>query len=134
VDRVALVPVILRGWQGYFDARCFDADRNCADPCARAFAKESRDGLQNRWRVASCSVYGPVGLSQLKGIAMLTFDTWIQKKHPELLTEFKKLPKAKKAQTFYDWAKEHHPGVILREWPAAAKIRARHLRSETERE
>ena len=53
---------------------------------------------------------------------MSTFDKWMQKKHPELLTEFKKLPKAKKAQTFYNWAKENHPGVILKEWPAAAKI------------
>ncbi len=65
---------------------------------------------------------------------MSTFDTWIQKKHPELLTEFKKFTKAKKAQSFYNWARENHPGVILEEWPAVAKIRARHLRSETERE
>jgi len=70
----------------------------------------------------------------LTGIAISTFDKWVQKKHPELLTEFKKLPKAKKAQTFYDWAKENHPGVILKEWPTAAKMRARHLRSEIERE
>ena len=65
---------------------------------------------------------------------MLAFDTWIKKHHPELLTEFSRLPKAKKAQTFYNWARENHPGVILKEWPAAAKIRARHLRSEIERE
>jgi len=65
---------------------------------------------------------------------MSTFDKWIQKKHPELLTEFKKLTKAKKAQTFYNWAKENHPRVIHKEWPAVAKMRARHLRSEIERE
>ena len=65
---------------------------------------------------------------------MLAFDTWIKKHHPELLTEFNKLLKAKKTQTFYNWAKANHPGVILKEWPTAAKIRARHLRSEIERE
>ena len=65
---------------------------------------------------------------------MSAFDTWIKQKHPELLTEFKKLTKAKKAQTFYNWAGENHPGVILKEWPAVAKIRARHLRSEIESE
>lgn len=65
---------------------------------------------------------------------MLAFDRWIQKKHPELLTEFSRLPKSKKTQTFYDWVKENHPGVILQEWPAAAKFRARHLMSEIGRE
>ena len=65
---------------------------------------------------------------------MSTFDTWINKHHPELLTEFGKLPKAKRKQTFYTWVKENHPSVIHKEWPAAAKIQARHLRSEIERE
>ncbi len=65
---------------------------------------------------------------------MLAFDTWIKKHNPELLTEFNKLPKPKKTQTFYNWAKENHPGVILKEWPAVAKIRARHLMSEIEYE
>ena len=65
---------------------------------------------------------------------MSTFDTWIKKHHPELLTEFGKLPKAKRKQTFYTWVKENHPSVILKEWPAAAKVHARHLRSEIERE
>jgi len=84
--------------------------------------------------MASCGVYGPVGLSPLKGIAMLAFDKWIEQKHPELLIEFNKLPKAKKTQTFYNWAKENHPDVILKEWPAAARIRVRHLMSEVESE
>ena len=65
---------------------------------------------------------------------MLAFDKWIQKKHPELLTEFNKLPKVKKTQTFYHWAREIHPDVILKEWPAAARIRARHLKREIESE
>ena len=65
---------------------------------------------------------------------MSAFDKWIQQKHPELLTEFNKLPKAKKTQTFYNWAKQNHPSVILQEWPAIARIRARHLKSETENE
>lgn len=65
---------------------------------------------------------------------MLAFDTWIMKHHPELLTEFHRLPKAKKIQTFYHWARENHPTVVLKEWPVAARIRARHLMRETERE
>ena len=65
---------------------------------------------------------------------MSAFDTWIKKQHPELLIEFGKLPKAKKTQTFYNWAKENHPGVILKEWPAVARIRARHLMREVESE
>jgi hypothetical protein len=65
---------------------------------------------------------------------MSTFDTWIKKHHPELLAEFHKLPKAKKTQTFYNWARENYPGAILKEWPPVAKIRARHLMSEIERE
>ena len=48
--------------------------------------------------------------------------------------EFHKLPKEKKTQTFYNWAKEKHPGVILKEWPAVARVRARHLMREVERE
>jgi hypothetical protein len=65
---------------------------------------------------------------------MSAFDTWIRRKHPELLTEFNKLPKAKKTQTFYDWVKQNHPGVILEEWPVVARIRARHLMHEVESE
>ena len=65
---------------------------------------------------------------------MSTFDTWIKKHHPELLTEFGKLPKAQKTQTFYNWVKENHLGVILQEWPAVARIRARHLIREVEGE
>ena len=65
---------------------------------------------------------------------MLAFDTWIKKHHPELLAEFDRLPKAKKTQAFYNWAKENHPCVILKEWPAAARNRARHLLSEVESE
>lgn len=65
---------------------------------------------------------------------MSAFDTWIKKHHPELLAEFDRLPKAKKTQTFYNWAKENNPGVILEEWPPAARIRARHLLSEVENE
>ena len=65
---------------------------------------------------------------------MLAFDIWIQKKHPEFLTEFNKLPKAKKTQTFYHWVKENHPDVILKEWPVVARIRARHLMREIESE
>jgi hypothetical protein len=65
---------------------------------------------------------------------MLAFDTWIKKHHPELLAEFNRLPKAKKTQTFYIWVKDNHPGVILKEWPAVARIRARHLMSEVESE
>ncbi len=65
---------------------------------------------------------------------MLAFDKWIQQKHPELVMEFNKLSKAKKTQTFYNWVKENHPSVILKEWPAAARIRARHLLSEVESE
>ena len=84
--------------------------------------------------MASCSVYGPIGVSQLKGIVMSAFDKWMQKKHPELLTEFKKLPKAKKVQTFYHCARENHPDVVLKEWPPAARIRARHLLAEVESE
>jgi hypothetical protein len=67
-------------------------------------------------------------------VAMSAFDKWIQKFHPELLTEFHKLPKARKTQTFWDWVRENHPGIILKEWPAAAKIRARHLLPEPEHE
>lgn len=65
---------------------------------------------------------------------MLAFDTWIKKHHPEFLVEFKKIPTAKKTQTFYDWIKVKHPGVLLNEWPAAARIRARHLMREVENE
>jgi hypothetical protein len=65
---------------------------------------------------------------------MLAFDKWIHQKHPDLLTEFKKLPKAKKTQTFYNWARENYPSVILKEWPTVARLRARHLVSEIERE
>jgi hypothetical protein len=65
---------------------------------------------------------------------MSAFDTWIKKYHPELLAEFNKRPKTKKPQTFYKWAEENHPGVIFKEWPAAARIRARHLMSEIESE
>jgi hypothetical protein len=53
---------------------------------------------------------------------MLAFDTWIKKHHPELLVEFKKIPNSKKAQTFYGWIQQKHPGVILKEWTAAARI------------
>ena len=84
--------------------------------------------------MASCGVYGLIGLSQLKGIVMLAFDIWIQKKHPELLTEFNKLPKTKKTQVFYHWARENHPDVVLDEWPVVARIRARHLMREVENE
>ena len=84
--------------------------------------------------MASCGVYGLIGLSQLKGIVMLAFDIWIQKKHPELLTEFNKLPKAKKTQAFYHWTRENHPDVVLKEWPIVARIRARHLMREVENE
>ena len=59
---------------------------------------------------------------------------WMQKKHPELLTEVNKLPKAKKTQTFYHWARENHSDVVLKEWPAVARIRARHLKREIESE
>jgi hypothetical protein len=65
---------------------------------------------------------------------MLAFDTWIKKHHPELLPAFNKLPKAKKTQTFYDWVKDNHPDVILKEWPAVASIRTRHLMREVENE
>ena len=65
---------------------------------------------------------------------MSAFDKWIKKHHPELLTEFGRLPKAKKTQTLYNWVRENHPGVILREWPAAARLRARHLKREIESE
>ena len=65
---------------------------------------------------------------------MSTFDKWIQQKHPELRIEFNKLPKAKKTQTFYNWAREYYPNVILKEWPIVARIRARHLMSEIEYE
>lgn len=65
---------------------------------------------------------------------MSAFDKWIQKKHPGLLTEFNKLPKAKKTQAFYHWARENHPDVVLKEWPVVARIRARHLMSEIESE
>ena len=65
---------------------------------------------------------------------MLAFDTWIKKHHPELLTEFNKLPKAKKTQVFYHWARENHPDVVLKEWPPAARIRTRHLLAEVESE
>ena len=129
-----MVPVIVWRWRGYLDVRCFDDDRSCSDRRARTFAKESGDWIQNCRRVADCSVYGLVGLSQLKGTAMLAFDKWIQKKHPELLTEFNKLPKVKKTQTFYHWARENHSDVVLKEWPAVARIRARHLKREIESE
>lgn len=65
---------------------------------------------------------------------MLAFDRWIQTKHPELLTEFNKLPRAKKMQAFYHWARENHPDLILEEWPVVARIRARRLRREIEHE
>jgi hypothetical protein len=65
---------------------------------------------------------------------MLAFDTWIKKHHPELLVEFKKIPNSKKTQTLYDWIQQKHPGVILKEWTAAARIRERHLRREVENE
>ena len=65
---------------------------------------------------------------------MLAFDIWIQKKHPELLTEFNKIPKAKKTQAFYHWARENHPDVVFKEWPVVARIRARHLMREVENE
>ena len=65
---------------------------------------------------------------------MLAFDTWIKKHHPKLLAEFNKLPKAKKIQTFYDWVRNNHPDVLLKEWPAAASIRTRHLMREVENE
>lgn len=65
---------------------------------------------------------------------MLAFDTWIKKHYPELLVEFKKIPNSKKTQTFYDWITQKHPGVILKEWPTAARIRARHLMREVEGE
>ena len=65
---------------------------------------------------------------------MLAFDTWIKKQHPELLVEFKKIPNAKKTQTFYAWVKEKHPIVMLNEWPAVARIRSRHLLREGEDE
>jgi hypothetical protein len=68
------------------------------------------------------------------GRTMSSFDKWIQQKHPELLMEFNKLPKGKKTQTFYNWAKETHPRVIIKEWPIAARIRARHLIREVENE
>jgi hypothetical protein len=84
--------------------------------------------------MAGCSVHGAFGLSWLKMVAMSAFDNWIQKFHAELLMEFRSLPKARKTQTFWDWVRENHPGVILKEWPAAAKIRARHLLPEPEHE
>lgn len=65
---------------------------------------------------------------------MLAFDTWIQQKHPELLTEFNKLPKAKKTQAFYNWVEENYPDLILQEWPVVARIRSRHLMREVEHE
>jgi hypothetical protein len=65
---------------------------------------------------------------------MLAFDTWIKKHHPELLAQFNKFPKAKQTQTFYRWARENHPSVILKEWPVAARNRARHLMREVENE
>ena len=65
---------------------------------------------------------------------MLAFDRWIQTKHPEILTEFNQLPKRKKAQTFYNWVKGNYPDLILKEWPAVARIRARHLKREVESE
>ena len=61
---------------------------------------------------------------------MSTFDAWIKKHHPELLTEFGKLPKAKRKQTFYTWVKENHPSVIHKEWPAAAQIAGICIRRE----
>ena len=65
---------------------------------------------------------------------MLAFDTWIKRHHPEILAEYKKIPNAKKTQTFYAWVKEKHSCVLLNEWPAAARIRARHLLHEAEGE
>jgi hypothetical protein len=65
---------------------------------------------------------------------MLAFDTWIKRHHPEFLVEYKKIPNAKKTQTFYEWVKEKHPCVLLNEWPAVARIRARHLLHEVEGE
>ena len=84
--------------------------------------------------MACCGVHGTPGLFQLKMVAMSAFDHWIQKFHPELLMAFRSLPKARRTQTFWDWVRENHPGVILKEWPAAAKIRARHLLPEPEHE
>ena len=65
---------------------------------------------------------------------MFAFDTWIKKHHPELLLQFNKLPKARKIQTFYQWIKDTQPDVLLKEWPAAASIRTRHLMREVENE
>ena len=134
MDRVAVVPVVLRRQRGYLDVRCSYVDRSYSDCRAHALAKESGNWIQNCRRMASRRVYGPVGLPTLRDIAMSTFDAWIKKHHPELPVEFNRLPKAKKTQTFYSWIKENHPGVILKEWPAVARIRARHLRREVESE
>lgn len=84
--------------------------------------------------MASSGVYGSVGLSQLKRIAMSAFDKWIQQKHPEIQMEFNKLPKTKKTQTFYNWMKKNYPNLILQEWPIVAKIRSRRLMREVEHE
>jgi hypothetical protein len=65
---------------------------------------------------------------------MLAFDTWIKKRHPELLTAFHRLPMAKKTQVFFYWVKENHPDIIFKEWPVVARIRARHLMREIESE
>ena len=65
---------------------------------------------------------------------MSAFDQWIHQRHPELIMEFNKLPKAKKTQTFYNWVKDNRPGVIFKEWPVVARIRARHLVREVESE
>lgn len=65
---------------------------------------------------------------------MLAFDTWIKKYHPELLTEFGRLPKGKKTQTFYNWAEKNYPEIMLKEWPVVARIRARHLMREVDSE
>lgn len=65
---------------------------------------------------------------------MFAFDIWINKHHPDLLTEFNSLRQAQKPQTFYHWAKENYPGMLVHEWPAIARLRARHLRREDQRE
>ena len=65
---------------------------------------------------------------------MLAFDTWIKKRHPELLTEFHRLPTTKKTQVFFYWVKENHPDIIFKEWPVVARIRARRLMRKIESE
>ena len=134
MDSVVVVPAIFRSVCSSLDVCCFDADWRCSDHCACSLAKAIFAWFQDSRCMASRCVYGLVSLFQLKDIAMLAFDTWIQQKHPELLMEFKKLPRVRKTQTFYDWARQNYPGVILKEWPVVAKIRVRHLLSENESE